>query len=317
MEKKKLGQSDLKVSVLALGTWAMGGAQESWGSVDDRESIAAIHQAVDSGINLIDTAPIYGLGHSEEILGKAIQGRRHEVLIATKCGILFPRSTAEQPKRCLTRESVLLECEQSLRRMRIEVIDIYQCHWPDPATPIRETMSALNTLREQGKIRAVGLSNFSCEEIAAALEFGPIHALQSPFSLLQPRASEDLIPFCMEHNIAVLPYSPLAKGLLTGTVSATDRFAGIRARDPDFLPPRLSRHLQTVDGLREIAARHAKTVGQLVLNWTTTVPGVTSPIFGARRPSQVIENVGAAGWRLSEDDQAEIGRLMRGSGDGL
>ncbi len=313
MERRKLGESGLDVSMIALGTWAMGGTVETWGYVDDRESIAAIHQAIDLGVNLIDTAPIYGLGHSEEIVGKAIQGRRHEVLVATKCGLLFPQSKDQLPPRCLSRESIFRECEQSLRRLRLDVIDLYQCHWPDPQIPIRETMEALTTLLRQQKIRALGLSNFSCEEIAAAMEFGPVHCLQLPFSMLQRRAADDLLPFAFEHKMAAIAYSPLSKGLLTGKFQPGDRPGGIRARDPDFLGERFRRNLRIVDALKEIAAEYGKTVTQLVINWTAASPGVTAALVGAKRPSQVIENVGGVGWTIDDEDQARIDRLLEGT----
>jgi len=291
----------------------MGGAVETWGTVDDRESIAAIHQAIDLGVNLIDTAPIYGLGHSEEIVGKAVHGRRHEVLVATKCGLLFPQSKDKLPPRSLSRESIFRECEQSLRRLRLDVIDLYLCHWPDPQTPIRETMDALTTLLHQQKIRAIGVSNFSCEEIAAAREFGPVHCLQLPFSMLQRRAADNLLPFCAEHKMAAIAYAPLCKGLLTGKFQPGDRPGGMRARDPDFLGERFRRNLLVVDGLREIAAGYGKTVPQLVINWTAASPGVTSPIVGAKRPSQVVENVGGVGWIITDEDQARIDRLLEGT----
>lgn len=291
----------------------MGGTVETWGYVDDRESIAAIHQAIDLGVNLIDTAPIYGLGHSEEIVGKAIQGRRHEVLIATKCGLLFPRSKDQLPPRCLSRESIIRECEQSLRRLRLDAIDLYQCHWPDPQIPIRETMDALTLLLNQQKIRAIGVSNFSCGEIAAAREFGPVHCLQLPFSMLQRRAADDLLPFAAEHNMAAIAYSPLSKGLLTGKFQPGDRPGGIRARDPDFLGERFRRNLRIVDALKAIAAEYGKTVTQLVINWTVTYPGVTAPIVGAKRPSQVVENVGGVGWTIADEDRARIDRLLEGT----
>lgn len=292
----------------------MGGAMESWGHVDDRESIAAIHQALDLGINLIDTAPIYGLGHGEEIVGKAIHDRREDVILTTKCGLLFPGGEDELPARCLRRDSVITECEASLRRLRTDVIDLYQCHWPDPATPIRETMEALRTLLDHGKIRAIGLSNFSCDEIAAAAEFAPIHALQPSFSMLHLRAAEDLLPFCTEHALGVLPYSPLAKGLLAGKYDSQTTFTGIRARDPDFLGSRYRKNLQTVESLRPIAEQYDKTLAQLVVNWTAGYPGVTAPIVGAKRPSQVAEIVGGIGWTLSADDRDRIDRIVRGDG---
>lgn len=312
MEKRHLGESGLHVSVVALGTWAMGGTVEAWGHVDDRESNASIHQALDCGINLIDTAPIYGLGHSEEIVGKAVQGRREEVILATKCGQLFPAKTSELPLRCLKKESIIRECEQSLRRLRTDVIDLYQCHWPDPDTPMRETMEAMTRLLKQGKIRAIGVSNFSCEQMAAAREFGPIVSLQPQFSMLQRRAADDLLPFCVEHQMSVFPYSPLAKGLLTGKFNAESTFTGLRAKEPDFLGDRYKQNLRIVETLKSIASSYDKTVTQLVINWTLSYPGVTAPIVGAKRPSQVLENVGGAGWLLRDEDRARIDRVLRG-----
>lgn len=311
MHRRPLGDSGLEVSVIALGTWAMGGEVEIWGQVDDRESVAAIHQALDSGINLIDTAPIYGLGHCEELVGKAIQGRRDEVVLATKCGLLSPKSKDGLPVRCLSHESVLRECEQSLRRLRTDVIDLYLCHWPDSQTPAQETMEALTTLRQQGKIRAIGLSNFSCEQISAAREVGPIHALQPPFSMLHLRAAEDLIPYCIEYGIGVLPYGPLAKGLLTGKFTVESRFQDVRAHDPEFMGDRFRRNLRVVDELEKIATRYDKTVTQLAINWTVGHPGVTAPIVGAKRPSQVVENAGGVGWDLTEEDRTRIDMVLR------
>jgi aryl-alcohol dehydrogenase-like predicted oxidoreductase len=313
VDRRQLGASDIWVSPLGLGTWAMGATVETWGHVDDRESIAAIHQAIDSGINLIDTAPIYGLGHSEEVVGKAIQGRRDDLVIATKCGLLFPTENGKEPARCLKKDSVITECEQSLRRLGTDVIDLYQCHWPDPDTPIRETFEAFSLLRKQGKIRAAGVSNFGCEKISAATEFGPVDSLQPPFSMLHPRAAEDLIPYCKEHNIAVLPYGPLSKGLLTGKFGPESTFEDIRERDPEFVGNRYQRNLRIVDSLKEIAAGYEKTVTQLVLNWTMNFPGVTAPLVGAKRPSQVEEHVGAIGWDISSTDMTKIDRILGGS----
>jgi aryl-alcohol dehydrogenase-like predicted oxidoreductase len=311
--QRPLGDSGLNASVVALGTWAMGGTVETWGRVDDNESIAATQHAIDCGINLIDTASIYGLGHSEQIVGKAISGRRDQVLLATKCGLLPPAREGELPSRCLTYESILRECEASLRRLRTDVIDLYQCHWPDPETPIRETMRAMTTLLEQGKIRAIGVSNFSCEQIAAAREFAPVHCVQPEFSMLQTRASEDLIPYCREHGIAVIAYSPLCKGLLTGKFNASSTFTDIRAHDPQFVGDRFKQNLKIVAALTRIAAGYNKTVAQLAVNWVVTHPGVTAAIVGAKRPSQVTENVGGVGWTITEEDRGRIEALIGGA----
>lgn len=313
MEQCPLGKSGLSVSIIALGTGAMG--EKSNGQrIDDREAIAAVHQAIDAGCNLIDTAPSYGWGHAEELVGKAIVGRRDDVLIATKCGLIAPRNGDAIPRRTLTQTSILQECEQSLRRLRIEVIDLYQCQQPDPLTPIRETMEALQTLRTQGKIRAAGLCNFGCEEIAAAREFGGIDAVQTAFSILHRRPADDLLPFCSEHGMAVLAHSPLAKGLLTGTLSAESRFSGMRAREPDFVGERFRRNLRIVERLREVADASGKTLTQLAVNWAAYHPGVTAPIVGVQRPSHVVDVLGGIGWNLSAEDRARIDRILRDDG---
>lgn len=309
MEQRTLGNSGISVSAIALGTWAHGATRETWGHVDDNESIATIQAAVDMGVTLIDTAPIYGLGHAETIVGRALVGRRERVVLATKCGLLFPRG-GELPRRCLSAASVQNECEASLRRLRTDVIDLYQIHWPDPETPIRETMEALATLRRLGKIRAIGVSNFSCEQIAAAREYGPIASLQPPLSMFHRRTMEDLLPFCIEHEIGVLAYSPLAKGLLTGKFGPESPLEGIRARDPDFLGERYRRHLRTVDRLRPIADRYDRTIGQLAIRWCLTQPGVTAAIVGAKRVSQLEENVGGVGWTITDEDLALITRIL-------
>jgi len=313
MERRALSNTGLQVSALGLGTWAMGGAVEEWGLVDDRESIGGIHQALDLGINLIDTAPIYGHGHSEEIVGKAIHGRRKDVVLATKCGLLPPKIPGRPPIRCLAPDSILRECDDSLRRLRTDVIDLYLCHWPDPGTNIRETMRALTTLLEQGKIRAIGVSNFSCEQSAAAREFGPVHCLQPPFSLLNRRAADDLIPYCIENETAVFVYDVLAKGLLTGKFDADSTFEGMRKNDPEYIGKRYRRNLAFIAELREIAAGYDKTAAQLAINWVTNHPGVTSALFGAKRPSQILENVGGVDWTITEDDRRRIDELLRGS----
>jgi aryl-alcohol dehydrogenase-like predicted oxidoreductase len=312
VDHRPLGNSSLTVSPIALGTWSMSGAAESWGHVDDNESIAAIQQALDSGINFFDTAPIYGLGHSETLLGRALRGRREEAIVATKCGVLFPDRRDEPPARSLAYRSVIAECDASLRRLRMEVIDLYQCHWPDPETPIGDTMEALTSLLRQGKIRAIGLSNFSVEQIAEARQHGPVHCVQPPFSIIQPRATEELIPYCERHGIGVIGYSPLAKGLLTGKFAADSVIEGVRARDPEFLGHRFQRNLRIVEGLRPLAARLGRSLAQLALNWVAYHPGVSAAICGAKRPSQVIDNAGATGWQLTPADREEIQRVMRG-----
>jgi aryl-alcohol dehydrogenase-like predicted oxidoreductase len=232
-------------------------------------------------------------------------------VLATKCGLLFPSARNSLPPRCLRRESILRECELSLRRLRVDVIDLYQCHWPDPETPIRESMDALMSLREQGKVRCIGLSNFGVDQITAAREYGPVHAVQSAYSLIQARAAQDLLPFCREHGLAFLAYSPLGRGLLTGKFKAESHFEDLRARDPEFAGRRFIRHLELVERLRAIARRYEKTVAQLALNWVLGTEGVTAALCGAKRPSQLAENLGAMGWRMSREDRNEIDELLK------
>ncbi len=290
----------------------MGGDASAWGHVDDNESIATLERALDLGVNLIDTASTYGAGHAEEIVGIAIRDRRESVLVATTCGPLAPGTPYTLGERYLTRESIVQECEASLRRLRTDYIDVYQCHGPDPQTPISETMSALRLLLEQGKIRVLGLSNYSCEEVAAAMEFGPVHSLQSTFSLLQRRAAEDLLPFCTEHSIAVLARDTLARGLLTGKLTEDSRITGVRAADPEFTGARYRRNLERVAKLAGIAVKYGKTVAQLAIHGVIQHPGVTSAVVGAERPSQIVENAGAVGWSLDPEDLTTIETLMAG-----
>lgn len=310
MEQKPLGQSGIRVSRLGLGTWAMGGEEPVWGVTDDRESVAAIHQALDRGINLIDTAPIYGSGHAEEIVGKAIAGNRERVVIATKCGLVPSERPSSLPRRDLSQKNILRECDASLRRLKTDVIDIYQCHWPDPETPIRETMETLSGLLELGKIRAIGLSNYGCERLAAAREFGIVHCIQPSFSLLSQRAADDLLPYCEEHEIGVISYGPLARGLLTGKFNAESSFRDLRAQDAEFLGARFQRNLKTVESLRTIASKYDRTVGQLAINWVVSFPGITAAIVGAKRPSQLIENVGGTGWEIFKEDLEAIDSIL-------
>lgn len=313
MEHRKLGTSGIDVSVISLGTAAMGGDLAAWGRVDDNESVAAIHRALELGVNLIDTSPAYGEGHSEEIVGKAVRDRRESVRLATTCSsgpVQTPRNSISQEN---ARDRIIHDCDVSLRRLQTDYIDLYQCSWPEPGRATAETMMALTTLLEQGKIRAVRLAHSSCDEIAAALEYGPIHALQVPLSLCRRRAIADLLPFCVEHDIAVLACGTLAKGLLTGKFEPGTPISGVRAMDPEFMGTRYGRNLERVRKLSGIAARHDKTLAQLAIQWALVQPGISSVVVGAKRPSQVAEDVGGAGRRLEPDDLAAIETLFAGT----
>ncbi len=307
MKYEYIPNSDLKVSVLCLGTWVFGG--DSWSGANESDCLNAIEAAADLGINFIDTAPIYSNGQSEKIIGKIMGKKRDQWVIATKCGL---KKHGDKIINDLSPKSIARQLDNSLKRLNIDCIDLYQCHWPDPDTPIRETMEALTTLLDQGKVRAIGLSNYGCEAIAPAREFGPIHALQTAFSMLHPRAADDLLPFCVEHRMAVLGYGVLAKGLLTGKFDADSRFEDARAADPEFIGARYRRNLALVASLRGMASEYGKTVTQLVINWTSGQPGLTASIIGAKLPSQVLENVGGVGWSITEEDRAHIDRLLKG-----
>jgi aryl-alcohol dehydrogenase-like predicted oxidoreductase len=289
----------------------MGAERLLWGDVDDNESIAAVQAAIDLGINLIDTAPSYGNGHSEEIIGKAIQGRRDAVVIATKCGLIGRGRGRADYERCLRPESILRECEASLRRLRVETIDVYLLHWPDPETPLETTMTALPQLREQGKIRAIGLANFDWEAIAAARRYGDVQCIEPALSMFNRRAADDVIPYAREYGIGVIACSPLAKGLLAGRFDARSRFSDARASDPQFTGTQYRRNLDAIERLRAVAGRYGKTVGQLAINWAISFPGVTAAAVGAKRPSQVTENAAAAGWTIAPEDMREIDGILQ------
>jgi len=309
MDTRRLGNSSLYVAPLSLGTSAISGDIQAWGAVDDNESIATIARAVDLGVTLIDTAPTPEAGYAEVLVGRALRGCRDRVLIASKCG-LVPANENGKSRRCLAYDSILHECEESLRRLQTDRIDLYLCHWPDPDTPIRQTMEALTTLLRQGKILAIGLCNFGVQRIAAALEFGPVHCVQLSFSLLERRATTDLLPFCAAHGIGVLACGPLAKGLLTGKFRLDSRITGVRATDPNFAGSRYAKVLHVVAALRLIAETYEKTVAQLALNWTASHPGIAAAVFGAKRPSQVEEDIGAVGWKLEPADVRRMDALL-------
>jgi methylglyoxal reductase len=311
MEKRKLGTSDLDVSVIGLGCWAIGGWQ--WGGTDDEKAIAAIRKAVDVGMTFVDTAPVYGFGHSERIVGQAIEGRRDEVILATKCGLVWDHETRQLSftdkegrdiYRDLTKEGILKEVEESLRRLKTDWIDLYQCHRPDDVTPPEETMEALNLLLHQGKIRAIGVSNFSVERMEAFRKHGPVQSDQPRYSMLDRTIEAEILPYCQKNNMAILAYSPLEQGILTGKVTLDREFPedDYRIDRPWFQKKNLKRALGFLEKLKPIAADHGKTLAQLAINWIICQDELTVPLVGARNPEQVVENVGAADWRLTKEE---------------
>jgi aryl-alcohol dehydrogenase-like predicted oxidoreductase len=309
MEFAQIADTSIEISRVALGTWAMGGWM--WGGTDEAESAATIRGAVDHGINLIDTAPAYGFGRSEEIVGKALQdaGLRSRVVIATKVGLEWKDGKVF---RNASRARILAEVDDSLRRLRTDYVDLYQVHWPDPLVAIEETAEAMATLHRQGKIRAIGVSNFSVEQMDRFRQVAPLHALQPPYNLFERDAEAALLPYCQRHGIATLGYGALCRGLLSGQMRPDTKFKGddLRQTDPKFLPPRYVQYLSAVGQLDQLAqARFGKRVIDLAVRWTLD-KGFSTALWGARKPEQLQAVDGIAGWRLDVDAIAEIELIL-------
>jgi aryl-alcohol dehydrogenase-like predicted oxidoreductase len=313
MQKRQLGYTDLKLTTVGLGTWAMGGPwQFGWGQQDDGEAIAAILAALEQGINWIDTAPVYGCGHSEELVGKALKHTRRKPFIATKCGLLW--NSKREKVSCLKRKSIREECHASLKRIGVEVIDFYQMHWPEPEEDIEQGWEEMARLAEEGKVRYIGVSNFNIEQIKRIRKIAPAASLQPPYSMLHREVEDELLTFCAENNIGIVVYSPMQRGLLTGKFSQ-ERLAGLPADDhrrrmPEFQEPQFSATLQFVDKLRPIAERNGRTLAQLAISWVLRRSEVTAAIVGARRPEQIAETAPASNWTLSQEDIEEIEQLL-------
>jgi len=315
--RTKLGNSDLYINPVGFGSWAIGGAgwQFGWGYQNDGESVAAIHSALDQGINWIDTAAAYGLGHSEEVVTHALAtwpGARPYVF--TKCGLRW--DDQGRTRRVLTAASIRQECEDSLRRLKVETIDLYQIHWPvADARELAEGWSAMAQLQREGKARWIGVSNFNLEQLKLAQSIAPVTSLQPPYSLVHSEAEREILPFCQAQGIGVIVYSPMASGLLTGAMTP-ERVSRLpendwRKHDEEFNEPRLSAHLAVVERLRVIGRRRGCTPGQVAVAWTLHNPAVTGAIVGARRPEQVDEMAGAAAIQLTPSDLREIGAVAQ------
>jgi len=310
MEKRWLGNSDLHITSLGIGAWAMGGSGWgfSWGPQDDKDSIAAIRKALESGMNWIDTAAVYGLGHSEEVVARALEGIPHRPYVFTKCERVW---NERGDLGCsLKAASIRRECEASLRRLKVDVIDLYQIHWPHPDEDVEEGWTTLAKLKEEGKVRYIGVSNFNVSQMKRAQAIAPITSLQPPYSMLAPEVEKEILPHCAEQNVGVIVYSPMRSGLLSGAMTR-ERAGALpeddwRRRDPDFQEPKLSRHLQLVDLLRSIGKRHGRTPGEVAIAWTLRHPTVTAAIVGLRRPEQVSGIIGAGVFRLSSEEIGEI-----------
>ena len=315
MKTRKLGYSDLHLTPIGLGTWAMGGGdwKFGWGDQDDAASIASVHQALDAGVNWIDTAAIYGHGHAERVVGKAIQDRRDDVLIATKCGRVWEGESREIGKS-LRRESVHREVDVSLQRLGIDCIDLYQIHWPEPDEEIEEGWSAVAELVEAGKIRYAGVSNFNMEQLKRIQPIHPVTSLQPPYSMLRREVEEEVLPYCRENQIGIVAYSPMQAGLLTGRFSK-ERVQNLPANDwrkanPFFTSPQLEANLSIIEQLRPVAAQMEITLPQLALAWVLRRSEMTAAIAGARRPEQILETVKAGEIVIPDELLLKIERML-------
>lgn len=320
MEKRKLGQSNLEVSVITFGAWAIGGWM--WGGTNRKEALDALHAAIDMGVTSIDTAPAYGQGLSEEIVGEAIKGiDRSKVEILTKFGIRWDTREGEyyftsydnmgnpiDLHKFSSRDSVIKECEESLRRLGTDYIDLYQIHWPDKTTPISETMDALNRLKEQGKIREAGVSNYSVDEMEEAGKYVLLASNQVPYSMINRKIEKDVVPYAIENKISILAYSPLQRGLLTGKIKPGHQFNEGDSRQGNifYTDENINRVNQFLDKLRPLAESKNATLSQLIIRWTIEQEGITIALCGARNRQQVTENAGAAGIKLSSSELSFI-----------
>jgi methylglyoxal reductase len=331
MEYRDLGASGIRASIVGLGTWVTGGGAV-WGqNPDDTESINAIHASLDASVNLIDTAPAYGWGRSEEVVGRAIKGRREKVIVATKCGLwwddergsFFCEFDGRPMRRSLRPDTIAIEIENSLRRIGTSYIDLYQTHWPacpPDQTPIADTMAALMKMKQQGKIRAIGVSNVSLDELRENVAHGGVASVQFRYSMLQRGPENDLLPFCREHRIATLTYMSLEQGLLTGKVGMDRVFSPteFRANDswnPWFAPQNRRRVLDLLAGWGDLATQHNCTLAQLVIAWTARQPGVTHVLCGARRASQAVENARAGSLVLGTSTLLRMRRDVEALGE--
>ena len=312
MTTRRLGNSELLITPIGFGAWAIGGSGWSfaWGAQDDSDSIAAIHEALDLGVNWIDTAAVYGLGHSEEVVARALDGVRKRPLVFTKCARVW--NEQREIGKSLKAESIRRECEASLRRLRVDTIDLYQVHWPEPDEDIEEGWATLAALQKEGKIRSIGVSNFNVAQMKRAQAIAPIASLQPKYSLLHRDVEQEILPFCEREGIGVIAYSPMASGLLTGAMTR-ERVAALpnddwRRRNPDFQEPRLSRNLAFVETLKTIGAPKGCTPAEISVAWVLRHPAVTGAIVGARRPGQFRGVAGAVDLLLDEKEAAEIER---------
>lgn len=325
MQHRPLGQSGIQASVIGLGTWAIGGSW--WGGTDEADSIAAIRAGIEAGITLIDTAPMYGCGLSEEIVGKAIKPYRDQIVLATKCGLVwwdtkgdhFFDRDGRSVYRYLGPESIQKEVEDSLRRLDVDAIDLYQTHWQETTTPVADTMAKLLELKDQGKIGAIGSSNAQVPHLDAYRATGPLDSTQEKYSMLDRRLDDSILPYCLENNVAVLAYSPMELGLLSGKMAPGRVFDGDDQRkdNPRFSAENIAKVNAMLQEFVPIASGHGLSIAQLVNAWTFHQPGLTHVLVGARTPDQARENAAAGGARLTEEDLSAMAQIVARHRPGL
>jgi aryl-alcohol dehydrogenase-like predicted oxidoreductase len=315
LETRQLGNSDLHLTRIGFGAWAIGGGnwEFAWGPQDDQESIQTIERAIESGLNWIDTAAVYGLGHSEEVVAQAVKRVSKKPYIFTKCSMRW--DAERRIYRSLKASSLQEELDNSLRRLQVEAIDLYQIHWPNPEGEIEEGWETLARFKKQGKVRYIGVSNFNVEQIKRVQKIAPVTSLQPPYSLLNRTVETEILPFCQKNNIGVINYSPMVSGLLTGKMTR-ERIASLpaddwRKRSPNFNEPRLTRNLQLVELLREIGNRHGVEPGVVAIAWTLRHPAITAAIVGARRPDQIAGVLPAASFNLSQEEAEQIEAFLK------
>lgn len=317
MQTKQLGNSDMHITPIGIGAWAMGGGgwAFAWGPQDDDESVAAIHAALDAGVNWVDTAAVYGLGHSEEVVARALKGRSRKPFVFTKCERVW--NERREIGKSLKADSIRRELEASLRRLQLDTIDLYQIHWPKPEEDIEEGWTAMAQLQREGKVRWIGVSNFNVDHLRRAQAIAPITSLQPPYSMLAREIEETVLPYTQQHGIGVIVYSPMKSGLLSGAMTR-ERVAAMPADDwrrltPHFQEPRLTRNLELAELLRAIGQRHGRTPGVVAIAWTLRHPAVTAAIVGMRSAKQVEGVIGAADFRLSPEEVQEIEAFLQAS----
>lgn len=315
MKTRQLGNTEMQITPIGLGCWAIGGGgyESGWGEQDDQQSIATIKRALELGINWVDTAPVYGLGRSEEVVGRAIKGRDPKPYVFTKCSLVW--DDRGRVSSSLKVASIRQEVENSLRRLQVDVIDLYQMHWPNPEEDIEEGWSAMARLKEEGKVRNIGVSNFNVAQMQRTMEIAPIGSLQPPYSLLRRDIEQDILPFCQKRDIGVIVYSPMASGMLSGGMTR-ERVSNLpeddwRKRSQEYQEPRLSRNLALTEKLNEIGYLHNRTPGEVAIAWTLRHPAVTGAIVGARRPDQIENLIGSAEFRLTDTELEEIETFLR------